>query len=73
VVDAAMIFAFTHGGVSTLSAAADVLLYRLISFVLIVGLGWLIWGATWIADRRRSESAIEHASRLSAPSSTSSP
>jgi uncharacterized protein (TIRG00374 family) len=53
VVDAAMILALTNGGVSTTSAAAEVLLYRLISLALMVGLGWLIWGATWIADRRR--------------------
>jgi hypothetical protein len=53
VVDAAMIFAFTQGGVSTVHATAAVLLYRLISFALVVALGWLIWGATWIADRRR--------------------
>lgn len=52
VVDAAMIFALTQGGVSTVSATAAVLLYRLISFALIVALGWLVWGGTWLADRR---------------------
>jgi hypothetical protein len=72
VVDAAMVFALTHGGVNTISAAADVLLYRLISFLLVVGLGWLTWGATWIADRRRSEPAIAHAARIRVPSSASS-
>jgi uncharacterized protein (TIRG00374 family) len=54
VVDAAMIFALTQGGVSTVSATAGVLLYRLISFALVVALGWLVWGATWLAERRQS-------------------
>jgi uncharacterized protein (TIRG00374 family) len=58
VVDAAMIFALTQGGVSTVHATAGVLLYRLISFALVVALGWLIWGATWIADRRRIADAV---------------
>jgi putative heme transporter len=52
-VDAAMVFALTQGGVSSLSAAAEVLIYRLISLALVVSLGWLIWGATWVGDRRR--------------------
>jgi uncharacterized protein (TIRG00374 family) len=54
VVDAAMIFTLTQGGVSTVPATAAVLLYRLISLALVVGLGWLIWGATWLADHRRT-------------------
>ena len=53
VMDAAMIFALTQGGVSTVSATAAVLLYRLISFALVVALGWLVWGATWLTERRR--------------------
>ena len=57
VVDAAMIFALTQGGVSTVHATAGVLLYRLISFALVVALGWLIWAATWLADRRRAAQA----------------
>ena len=52
VVDAAMIFALTQGGVSTTLATAGVLLYRLISFALVVSLGWVIWAATWLAERR---------------------
>jgi uncharacterized protein (TIRG00374 family) len=52
VVDAAMIIALTQGGVSTVPATAAVLLYRLISFALVVALGWLAWGATWLADHR---------------------
>jgi hypothetical protein len=63
VVDAAMIFALTQGGVSTVSATAAVLLYRLISFALIVALGWLVWGATWLADRRPSGEASPALSR----------
>jgi uncharacterized protein (TIRG00374 family) len=54
VTDAAMIFTLTQGGVSTGSAAAAVLLYRLISFALVVALGWLIWVIAWIADQHRA-------------------
>jgi uncharacterized protein (TIRG00374 family) len=52
VVDAAMIFALTQGGVSTLSATAGVLLYRLISFALVVAIGWLVWGVAWMGEHR---------------------
>jgi putative heme transporter len=55
VVDAAMIIALTQGGVSTVPATAAVLLYRLISFALVVALGWLVWAATWLAEHRRGE------------------
>jgi uncharacterized protein (TIRG00374 family) len=54
VVDAAMIIALTQGGVSTVPATAAVLLYRLISFALVVALGWVVWAATWLSDHRRS-------------------
>jgi uncharacterized protein (TIRG00374 family) len=47
VVDAAMILALTHGGLNPVSATAGVLLYRLISFVFIVLLGWVLWAGTW--------------------------
>jgi uncharacterized protein (TIRG00374 family) len=57
IVDAAMIFALTQGGVSTLSAAAAVLLYRLISVVLLVALGWLIWAITRADDSHRRRRA----------------
>jgi uncharacterized protein (TIRG00374 family) len=59
VVDAAMILALTHGGLSPVSATAGVLLYRLISFVFIVVLGWVLWAGTWrlehgaVGERRR--------------------
>jgi putative heme transporter len=56
VVDAAMIFALTQGGVSIVSATAGVLLYRLISFALVVALGWLVWAATWFMQRRGEHS-----------------
>lgn len=52
VVDAAMVFALTRGGVPTLPATASVLLYRLVSFALIVALGWLVWTAAWLLERR---------------------
>jgi uncharacterized protein (TIRG00374 family) len=52
VVDAAMIIALTQGGVSAVPATAAVLLYRLISFALIVALGWLVWGAVIVAPAR---------------------
>jgi uncharacterized protein (TIRG00374 family) len=54
VVDAAMILALTHGGLSTVSATAAVVLYRLISFVFIVVLGWALWAGTWRLDHRPS-------------------
>lgn len=52
VVDAAMIFALTSGGVGTVSATAAVILYRLISYALIVALGWIVWTSMWLAERR---------------------
>jgi uncharacterized protein (TIRG00374 family) len=50
--DAAMIVVLTSGAANTVSATAAVLLYRLISVALVCALGWLIWAATWLADRR---------------------
>jgi putative heme transporter len=58
VVDAAMILALTQGGVSTTAATAGVLLYRMISFALVVSLGWLVWAATWLAEHRRAALAL---------------
>jgi uncharacterized protein (TIRG00374 family) len=52
--DAAMIFALTQGGDGVVSATAAVMLFRLISFAMVVTLGWVFWGATWNAERRRS-------------------
>lgn len=45
VTDVAIIAAFTHGGLSVTTATAAVLVYRLLSFVLIVAIGWLLWAA----------------------------
>ena len=52
VVDAAMIFTLTSGGVGTVSATAAVILYRLISYALIVALGWIVWTGLWWVERR---------------------
>lgn len=54
VVDAAMVLVLTGGGVGAVAATAGVLLYRLISLVAVVGLGWLIWTVTWFLDRGQS-------------------
>ena len=43
VVDGALILGLAAGGLSTSSAVAAVVLYRLISFGFIIGAGWLIW------------------------------
>jgi putative heme transporter len=43
VVDGALILGLVAGGLSTGSAVAAVVLYRLISFGFIIGLGWLLW------------------------------
>ena len=51
VVDAAMIVALTAGGVPTAGATAGIVLYRLISLVLIVAIGWLAAAAAWFAER----------------------
>lgn len=52
VVDAAMVIALTAGGVPTVGATAGVVLYRLISLVLVVSIGWLAAGGSWLAERR---------------------
>jgi hypothetical protein len=72
VTDAAMIFTLTQGGVSTGSAAAAVLLYRLISFALVVALGWLIWAIAWIADQHRAIDSTTPMDRADAAPDTSS-
>jgi uncharacterized membrane protein YbhN (UPF0104 family) len=47
------VLALVHGGLSPVQATAGVLLYRLISFVFIVAVGWVSWVSTWELDRRR--------------------
>jgi putative heme transporter len=69
-VDAAMIFALTQGGVNAVAATAAVLLYRVISLALVVALGWLIWAATWLADRRRPRSLVQPAAAAARPVSS---
>jgi putative heme transporter len=49
VIEVAMILTFTAGGVGADAAVPAVLLYRLVSCVLVVALGW----GVWLAGRRR--------------------
>jgi len=57
VVDAALILGLVAGGLTSSSAVAAVVLYRLVSFGFIIGAGWLFW----LAIRAR------HSSRPTAP------
>lgn len=59
VVDAAMIFALTSGGVGTVTATAAVVLYRLISYAMIVALGWIVWTGLWWSERASAQ-VLEH-------------
>jgi uncharacterized membrane protein YbhN (UPF0104 family) len=43
VVDAALVLGLVSGGLTTASAIAAVVLYRMLSFGFIIGLGWLAW------------------------------
>ena len=43
VVDGALVLGLVAGGLTSSSAVAAVVLYRLISFAFVIGLGWLIW------------------------------
>jgi uncharacterized membrane protein YbhN (UPF0104 family) len=43
VVDGALVLGLVAGGLTTSSAVAAVVLYRLISFGFIIGAGWLVW------------------------------
>jgi uncharacterized protein (TIRG00374 family) len=43
VVDGALVLGLVAGGLTSSSAVAAVVLYRLISFGFIIGTGWLIW------------------------------
>ena len=43
VVDGALVLGLVAGGLAASSAVAAVVLYRLISFGFIIGLGWLVW------------------------------
>ena len=59
IVDAAMIFALTSGGVPTVKATAGVVLYRLISFLLVVALGWVAWASSWALERRHGAPVLD--------------
>jgi putative heme transporter len=50
IVDAAMVLTLSRGGVPVATAAAVVLLYRLISLAFIVAIGWTVWLHTWRHD-----------------------
>ncbi len=63
VVDAAMLVALTHGGVHFAPAIAAVLLYRLITVVLIVTLGWLAWALNWRHEHLPAESRNRRSAR----------
>ena len=52
VIDSALVLGLTGGGATLPAAIAIAALYRLISFGLIVGAGWIIWSVT-----RRTEAA----------------
>ncbi|WP_375502409.1 YbhN family protein [uncultured Jatrophihabitans sp.] len=69
IVDAAMIFALTSGGVSTVTATAGVVLYRLISFLLVVCVGWLVWITSWFLERRAG-TALADADPAALPSAS---
>jgi uncharacterized protein (TIRG00374 family) len=43
VVDGALVLGLVAGGLTSSSAVAAVVLYRLISFGFIIGMGWLVW------------------------------
>jgi hypothetical protein len=48
--DVAMVAALNGDGAATATSA--VVCYRLISVVLVVGIGWLLFARTWLAERR---------------------
>ncbi|MGC9669793.1 lysylphosphatidylglycerol synthase transmembrane domain-containing protein [Planosporangium sp. 12N6] len=54
IIDSALILGLVTGGVDTATAIATVVLYRLISFCFIIGLGWL----TWLVIRSRHREAM---------------
>ncbi|HEV7204607.1 MAG TPA: YbhN family protein [Jatrophihabitans sp.] len=58
VVDAAMIFALTQGGIGVVPATAAVLLYRAVSLVLVVAVGWVALGVARVSARRARRSPV---------------
>jgi len=61
VVDAAMVLVLLRGGVDVSTATAAVVLYRLISFVLVVAVGWVLWAA--VLDRSTARQAWHRVAR----------
>jgi putative heme transporter len=57
VVDAALILGLVASGLTSSSAVAAVVLYRLISFGFIIGAGWLIWLVIRYRTRNRPSPA----------------
>ena len=75
VIEVAMIFALTAGGMPAAVAAPAVLLYRLISCVFVVGTGWIAWLIASIATRPadRRVDLVSLAACARSPRSTYSP
>jgi uncharacterized protein (TIRG00374 family) len=57
IVDAAMVVTLSRGGVPGATAAAVVLLYRLVSLAFIVAIGWTVWLHTWRHDSHQTAQA----------------
>jgi uncharacterized membrane protein YbhN (UPF0104 family) len=59
IIDSALILGLVTSGVDTPTAIATVVLYRIISFGFIIGIGWL----TWLAMRRPAPTTLQGAGR----------
>ncbi|GLW31996.1 hypothetical protein Areg01_49350 [Actinoplanes regularis] len=57
VVDAALVLGLVAGGLTSASAVAAVVLYRMLSFGFIIGAGWLVW----LLLRHRAKASGHHA------------
>jgi uncharacterized membrane protein YbhN (UPF0104 family) len=53
VVEGALLLGLTHSGAPLASATAAVVIYRVISFVLVAAVGWLVWWQLRKAESRR--------------------
>ncbi|SNY55367.1 lysylphosphatidylglycerol synthase transmembrane domain-containing protein [Paractinoplanes atraurantiacus] len=54
IIDSALILGLVSGGIGTSTAIAAVVLYRIISFGFIIGMGWI----SWLVMRRRTAAPI---------------
>jgi hypothetical protein len=52
-----MVLTLGHGGVAVATAAAVVLLYRLVSLAFVVAIGWSVWLLTWRHDNHEAAAA----------------